>query len=361
MRAVMIVLALVSVADSAAAFNGNRRTSKIEAVKGKAYRLTKAHGPWMIMVASMRDVPKEKRRSTGGFSAQQAADEMVLALRRAGVPAYTFSQKEARETIKTQNRRTGESEDRSVIAQQDRVVVVAGNYDSAKNKTAQATLAWIKGRFQQKLDLLSNPQFGAIYKRTPGRPGPLSRAFLMPNPLLSPDEIKGRRTDPLLITLNKDMQYSLLKCPGKYSVAVATFYGQNAMHLNNTKLKQLSQKLDKNFGMTLDQAAMKAWRLTEALRQAKSLGYDQNYEAYIYHDRHKSVVTIGSFNSRNDPAAIALAKTFAAKKRMHPKTGKSVLAGEIFSLPRYPGKGKLPEQTWIFDPVPSLMKVPRIR
>ena len=60
---------------------------KIDADPSKKYRLSKRHGPWMIMVASMRDVPEERR--TTGLTAQQAADQMVLALRQVGIPAYT--------------------------------------------------------------------------------------------------------------------------------------------------------------------------------------------------------------------------------------------------------------------------------
>ena len=32
----------------------------VEAVKGKKYSLTKKHGPWMVMVAAIRDVDKDR-------------------------------------------------------------------------------------------------------------------------------------------------------------------------------------------------------------------------------------------------------------------------------------------------------------
>ena len=52
--------------------------AEVEAVRGKRYRLTKRHGPWMIMVADIRDVPPELRKE-GGMTALQAAD-LVSAL-----------------------------------------------------------------------------------------------------------------------------------------------------------------------------------------------------------------------------------------------------------------------------------------
>lgn len=39
--------------------------SAIEAVRGKEYKLTPKHGPWMIMVASFRDVKDDARKEKG--------------------------------------------------------------------------------------------------------------------------------------------------------------------------------------------------------------------------------------------------------------------------------------------------------
>ncbi len=359
-KSIVLLLAAavcLGVADAKFVRAGNRR---IEATPGKRYRLTRRHGPWMIMVASLRDVPEE-RRAKGGLSAQEAADEIVLALRKEGIPAYTFSQKEDIDQIQTANPRTGKAQVRSFVAQQDRIVVVAGNYPSAADKTAQATLKYIKSGFHRKLAMLSDPRAGAVYKRTPGRPGPLSRAFLVPNPLLSPEELRGASRDPLLVKLNSDMEHSLLKCPGRYSLVVATFRGKSAMHVNADHLEKIASDLDEKMGNTLDAAGLNAWRMTSALRQARSLGYAQDYEAYVYHDRHQSIVTVGSFDDPRDPRIAALVQQFRAKPRTLPNSGQEALAGEIFAVPRRPRAGKLPDYVWLFDPAPELIEVPRGR
>ena len=62
----------------------------IEAVRGKNYTLTKAHGPWMVMVNSLRNRPKDQRSE--GMSAEEAALELVYELRQRGIPAYTHAQ-----------------------------------------------------------------------------------------------------------------------------------------------------------------------------------------------------------------------------------------------------------------------------
>ena len=64
-------------------------TARIEAIKGKKYRLTKQHGPWMIMVASLAEPPDYRRHE--GISYLEAADRLVYELRRKGLPAYVYS------------------------------------------------------------------------------------------------------------------------------------------------------------------------------------------------------------------------------------------------------------------------------
>ena len=147
----------------------------IEAVKGKKYELTKQHGPWMIMVVSLAEAPPEYR--IDGPGPAEAAADLVYELRKKGIPAYSFEQKEAKESLSTFDR-NGKTVRRGVKTRDNRICVVAGNYSSAEDKVAQKTLAYIKG---------FNPaSFGdhAVFRSTPGRPGPLSGAFLTINPLL---------------------------------------------------------------------------------------------------------------------------------------------------------------------------------
>lgn len=331
---------------------------KIEAVRGKRYTLGKQHGPWMIMVASFRDVEDDELR-TEGLSASEAADELVFELREKGIPAYVFEQKAAMGSINTFDR-TGRRSTRVFAAQHGMISVLAGNYATIdpkekQGKIAQKTLAFVKKMHPDVMDK------GGRYRPTPGRPGPLSGAFLSVNPLLSPEEALERKSDPLIVQLNSGMEHSLLKCPGKYSLVIKTYSGKSVAKLADSSFADAVARFDANFSeSSLDDAAMSAWELTEAMRNATKLGYPTDYEAYVYHDRYNSMVTVGSFDSPNDPRIAELAELFRGKIKKNPSTGRDFLAAEIFTIPRNPPPNQLPKKSWVFDPKPRVMEVPRI-
>jgi len=48
--------------------------------------------------------------------------------------------------------------------------------------------------------------------------GPMGAAFITRNPLLPDELFVAKGLDPFVVEMNKDLAYSLLKCPGRYSV-----------------------------------------------------------------------------------------------------------------------------------------------
>ena len=142
---------------------------------------------------------------------------------------------------------------------------------------------------------------------------PLAKAMKCTNPIL-PSDYFNNRVDHFVQELNKDSRYSLLRNPGKYTIKVAEFKGfviadpkgmEEALK-NENKLHQTNQ---------LDRAGDKAENVCHALRE-------KQWEAYTFHDRTKSIVTVGSFNSpgktdRNGnvvdfhPEIVEIYKTFA--------------------------------------------------
>lgn len=327
--------------------------ARIEAVRGKKYKLTKRHGPWMIMVASLRDIP-ESRRSKG-LSAQEAADELVYELRKRGIPAYTFSQDSVIQRFNTLDR-LGREERRSYAAQRAMISVIAGNYPDSDNSVAQKTLKYIK-KFQPKV-LTEN----GVYTKTPGQPGPLSGAFLTINPVLSPQEVAQRKQDPLIAKLNSGIEYSLLNNKGKYSLVVASFYGNSVTKTATSRFDNASLSREKL--NSLDKAAENAWALAKALRNAKKYGFPQsapqNLEAYVLHEKYRSVVTIGSFDSPDDPRIAAYAKLFGPKMKPHPKTGVEAFTAQYFVIPGNTRQAP-PLASWVFDPKPTLILCPKAR
>ncbi|MCA9005740.1 MAG: hypothetical protein KDA70_10765 [Planctomycetaceae bacterium] len=331
--------------------------ARIEAVKGKKYKLTKRHGPWMIMVASLRDIP-ESRRSKG-LSAQEAADELVFELRKRGIPAYTFSQESVIQRFNTLDR-LGREERRSYAAQRAMISVIAGNYSDSEDEVAQKTLKYIK-HFQPEV-LTEN----GVYKKTPGQPGPLSGAFLTINPLLSPQEVAQRKQDPLIAKLNSGIENSLLTNKGNYTLVIASFYGNSVTETATSRFANATEAANSSDDEenSLDKAARNAWILAKSLREAKKYGFPAgnatDIDAYVLHEKYRSIVTVGSFKSPDDPRIEPYAKLFGAKMRPHPKTGIEAMTSEYFIIPGNSPSAP-PLASWVFDPKPVLMQVPKTR
>lgn len=335
----------------------------IEAVKGKQYRLTKKHGPWMVMVASFHEPPADRKGE--GISPEEAANQLVYELRMKGIPAYTFSQEDVVDEIQTVSARNPEkSSVGQYIAQNGSISVLAGNYETPEDGVAIKTRKFIKAYKPELLEdeeatsgggIIHKLKNGGLYRTTPGRPGPLSGAFLTMNPLLSTEDLKTIRRDPELLQWNQKGNYSIQENKGKYTLVVASFYGRSKVSKDPTA--QIDVKAEQSH---MEDIAKRAWELAGALRHAKSNGYDRDYEAYVFHDRYGSVVTVGSFDSPDDPRIPKLQNHFGAKVALVGEDGKSQLGAEAFAVPRKPTKG-IETQSWIFDPYPRLMEVPNLK
>lgn len=322
------------------------RADKIDATPGRQYKLSKQHGPWMIMVASLHETPIERR--VEGMSAQEAADKLVYELRKKSIPAYTFSVDEVTQPIDATDNQ-GRQVKKSVRAQNGGICVIAGNYTNPEDGVAQKTLDFIK--------VMKPASWGnekVAMKLTPGQPHMFSGAFLSMNPLLTPDEINSRKSDPLLVKINQGTEYSITSNKGKYTLVVATFSGRKQ---EVARSKYQKAALDFSITNTLGEASDKSWQVTKMLREGFVDGRNkgQKFEAYTFHDRYNSVVTVGSFDSPNDPRIQQLATMFGAKIGTT-QSGKPFLTGETIILP-----GSNPPEPVIFDPKPRLIEVPKIK
>ncbi len=265
---------------------------RVDADPNAAYRLTKENGPWLILAASF-----------SGEHAEQQARELVQELRTGmNLSAYTHRQTydftqpvpgigyDPEGNPKQMRYRTA--------ARYDAVAVLVGDFPSVEDPNLDKTLEKLKYARPACLDLRrrgqSSQRFSGLrelYRTVSTDPekrkrGPMGAAFATRNPLLPAEYFVSGGLDQFVVDMNKDLQYSLLKCKGKYSVRVATFRGQGTMNLKKMATMEVTDELDK--------AAEKAHALTLALRK-------QNVEAYEFHDRHESIVTIGSFETVGTP------------------------------------------------------------
>ena len=313
--------------------------AKIEADRNKSYQLTGKHGPWMIMVTSLSgDNPDQEH------SAEEAANELVYQLRRKGIPAYIYRMEDQYEEF-TGIDRTGRDRKRKYKSQNGMIGVVAGNYDNIESKVAQQTLNFVK-KFEPKVTV-----HGSKKKPTEVTLS-LKKAFLARNPLLPPDELVRRVRDPLLLEINNGVPNSLFDNKGKYTLVVSSFYGNS--QIKPASFNEFDQRMEKNNNISLESAAAESMQLCKAMR-------DQGIEAFVYHERFRSIVCVGSFRSKDDPQVRKLTHMYEAKyKRPNEKGGQEVLVAESIQL-RAPGSSKnsRPLRAWTMDPAPELIEVPK--
>lgn len=352
-------------------------SSAIENVRGKEYHLTQKHGPWMIMVTSFSNVRDEAMKKDG-LTAEQAATELVFELRAEGIPAYTYSQDAKKGEINTQDR-LGRNDRRIYAAQRDMVCVLAGNYESIEDKVGKKTLDFVK-RFQPKF--LKDAKSGAIVRADKG---PLSGAFMTINPMVDPKDIVQRTIDKETKALNSGIDNPLIKNPHKYTVQVATFVGKSAaVSDSNYRGREgaFESKLAGQWGFNLARAGEDAGQLTAYLRHHyRGQSTAQVNEAYVYHDKYQSIVTVGGFDSPDDPRIKTVMAFYGPKlvpdlravSNSRRASGAELTDEELEQLPKVwtthtetlmptdAKKETRPLQVWSFDTAPKLIPVPKIK
>jgi len=268
-----------------------------EADPNGTYPLNEQNGPWLIMAATFE-----------GEGAEQQAHDLVYELRsRHKLEAYIhrmkfdFSQGLPQRQVA---RFDAPLKRRYRRPDSEQFAVLVGNFPNVTDKKAQNTLQKIKTAhtdtlepssdrftYQQLANWRTFTRMQKDRRSTGGRDaierGHMAKAFLVPNPLLPDDYFDRGGLDPLVLEMNKEVEYSLFDCPGKYTVQVATFRGRSIIQQSTIKAIEEGEKRLK-FGLA--EAAEKAHRMTLLLRA-------KGWEAYEFHDLKASIVTVGSFNT----------------------------------------------------------------
>jgi hypothetical protein len=271
---------------------------KVDADPNKSYELDESRGPWMVMAASF-----------AGPTAEKQAQDLVLELRqRHKLEAYTFRQTYdfSKPTEGRGWSRYGGPRRMRYINNYkfDEIAVLVGNFPSVDDPQIEKLLERIKYTKADCLDPMqkkdSSQRFVGLrsfYHLVSANPekkakGPMGAAFVTRNPMLPEEYFVAKGLDPFVVDMNKELPYSLLKCAARYTVRVATFRGVDTMA--PAKFDELTQKPRKL--AKIDEAALKASKLCTALRE-------KGVEAYEFHDRTESIVTVGSFDQVGQPRA----------------------------------------------------------
>jgi len=266
------------------------KTPQAEAAANDPRKLTEVDGPWMILAASFAG-------SSGREQAEALADELSKEM---GMPTFIHEENFDFTGKIEQPSSTGRVLRYANQAQYQAFAVLVGEYDSVDHPQLVKDLKRIKA-YKPKgagvseaeeattstpetpMDAVKNLQRGLVKRLGKTPPGPLGNAFATTNPMLPEEYFMIPEVDSFVMELNSRVEYSLLDNPGKFTVVVATFSGLTTI-VDGKKDKEFEPSSER-----MDACAMNAHIMVTELRK-------QGIEAYEFHDRTRSLVTIGSFN-----------------------------------------------------------------
>ena len=306
------------------------------------FPLAEKDGPWLVLAATFR-----------GEGARDDARHLVQELRRDHkLKAYThekaFDYTGRQQGLGLNPDGTPKKMRYANAEQVVEVAVLVGDFASFDDPRGQKALATVKGLHPKSLsgDAGKSRSFSE-FRRMIGldknaTKGPMHLAFVIPNPLLPEDYFSRQEVDAFVVEMNADVTHSLLDCPARYSIRVATFTGagtfdQKAIAAGDDKVQLESR---------LVEAADKAHRLTEALRRS-------GWQAWEFHDRESSIVCVGSIDQLAVPQA-------GAPPAVHPEVARIV--GELGPDPARLATGDVMPRVIdgiMLDVKPKPIEVPR--
>lgn len=283
-------------------------TRKVEWNQDGDYRLRQDHGPWLIMCASFL-----------GEGGEQQAWDLVRELRQDfNLPAYVYHRQfDYSGTVEGKGWQL--TPEGGVVPHKMRhlhldnfteIAVLVGDFESIDERKARKTLEKIKTIRPKSLHVdestLTSRRMGVLREiqrmihpdESVRERGPMRSAFVTTNPMLPEAHFADSGIDHFIIDLNKDIEFTLLKCEGQYTVRVASFRGESTFQLDEieeaTKEFDMRKLLGQPMESKLAEALQNAHELTTALRE-------RGWEAYEFHDRYESYVCVGSFGWVSQP------------------------------------------------------------
>ncbi len=257
------------------------------------YELSVEDGPWLILGTTFV-----------GNNAKQRAEKSAQQIRRElRLPAYIYHEK-----FDFRGRVPGGSSNSRPMRfanayEYEAYAVLIGEYTSVNDGNVESDLKRIK---PMQLDVYKNVEnvrdelntdspattikaFSQhLFRKRKGRnKGAMANAFVTRNPMLPEEYFSTPEVDSFVRQLNENREfgdYNLLHCDGKYTVTVCTFEGLGTI---------VDGRQEKEFVPSekrMDKFAADARKMTLALRK-------DGVEAYQFHDRYRSIVTVGSFDS----------------------------------------------------------------
>jgi hypothetical protein len=270
----------------------------VETDPNKEFRLTAEAGTWFICAASYV-----------GPKAKELSHEMVMQIRCLyHLPAYVMNRGE-------EERRKQKEELQHLHSQypdakgpfhftriEEQCAVLVGGYkdiDSAHN--ALIEFKKLPPPSDKRLVEYITRVRPAPTEKDPERAAievapvnPFAKSFVARNPLVPRENQSQRGNDPMLKELNSDESLSLLKCRKPWTLLVAAYQGPSFIVQESNKGSLLDKFLGSSHADVMAATGKNAHSLGEVLRRL-------DFEAYVLHTRGGSIVTIGGFETQDDP------------------------------------------------------------
>gem|GEM_PF-3594760 len=242
------------------------------------YLLTKECGPFMVVAHTFR-----------GPEAVKYAQALAMELRSAHqLRAYIYFKKikpmnsNVRGVPPTSSPADGEGRisEPEVYRIYDEAAVLVG--DAPTLKDAESLLKVVKKVKPAILD--------SVPSIFPWRNGTgLKNAVVTANPLIPAQQLFAREADPVVDRMNRG-PHTIYNNPGPYTLVVARFTGRSTYSESDKDFFDDSNLKNSPLATASDEAELLAAELNKDPMLKKA-----GMEAYVYHDRKKSVVTLGSF------------------------------------------------------------------
>jgi hypothetical protein len=300
-----------------ATVGAGRAAAPVEADPNQDYVVTPELGPWMVCVAYFT-----------GPAAPDLARQLVLQIRtQHNTRAYVFNyadeeRKKQKEAIERQQPALpfdgpADGSDyvvpvphhHAIVRVEEQCAVMVGGFpdENAAHTALLAVRKWPAPELKAPEGL---SPFGSVFEH--GKEVQLNpfttQSMAVRNPTV-PHENKAYdyNKDPFIRTLNADEEYSMLRCPGKYTLAIKEYVGAAMVKpptASSSFLKMIGLGRSPE-GESLLLAGKNAHDLAETLNGAMQKA---GIPAYVLHTRTSSVVSIGAFTDPDDkgiPAVMA--------------------------------------------------------
>ena len=276
----------------------------IDADPSKEYKVVPEAGPWMIRAAVFV-----------GPEARSMAHEIVMEIRtRDKLPAWVYNhgdeeRRKRQEYIEQMRQKYGDARIKLTRIQDECAVLIGGYKDADTAAKALKKIRKLAPPTNENLmptlhEIDTSKEIIARKAKEELSPGerlevqtvhvnPFVTSFVVHNPTVPVERHVDKSQEVNLKKLNAGEDYSVFHCKKDWTIVVACYVGASAI-VPKENAETFLEKLGKPHELT-DASALQAHEMAKMLREKMRV------DAYVLHLRSASLVTVGGYQSEDDP------------------------------------------------------------